>query len=150
MSGNAITVDGVNTSGASLGFPTTDMHFNWFEQVQVSALGAPAAGTAPSPERWPTECSGLEANRVSGMGEYPHETAQLDGEQHGGRAADQQEFLPPTTLLTWWDLNGQVGAPIVRDRLWIFGGTSGLHHTYRSYGYPGPGAYPRSAATGRW
>ena len=115
------------------------MHYNWFEQVQVSALGAPAefrnlhrgAGQRCAPV-W-------QQSRIR-HGRVPHETAQLDGEQHGDVPADQQEFLPPTTPLTWWDLNGQLGAPVVRDRLWIFGGTSGLHHTYRSYGYPGPGA----------
>ena len=139
MSGNAITVDGVNTSGASLGFPTTEMHYNWFEQVQVSALGAPAEyGTFTGALANGVLRSG--SNRVSGMGEYLTRRPSWTANNTGDVPADQQEFLPPTTLLTWWDLNGQVGAPIVRDRLWIFGGTSGLHHTYRSYGYPGPGA----------
>jgi hypothetical protein len=115
------------------------VHYNWFEQVQVSGLGAAAEyGTFTGALANGVLRSG--SNRVSGMGEYLTRRPSWTANNTGDIPADQQEFLPPTTLLTWWDLNGQAGAPIVKDRLWIFGGTSGLHHTYRSYGYPGPGA----------
>ena len=43
-------------------------------------------------------------------------------------------------LLDWLDLNGQVGGPILRDRLWFFGGVQKTRHNDKAAGYDGPGS----------
>jgi len=138
MSGNVIAVDGVGLNDPAIGQQVSEVHYNWLQQVQVSGLGAPAEyGTFTGALANGVLRSG--GNRVSGMGEYLTVRPKWTANNLGGLPADEQDLLPPTTVLSWWDLNGQVGAPIVRDRLWVFGGTSALNHEYRSFGYSGPG-----------
>ena len=54
------------------------------------------------------------------------------GKNLGDYPEDLEEPLPPKTIQGWWDLNGQAGVPLVRDRLWLFGGASHLRHEYRN------------------
>ena len=40
--------------------------------------------------------------------------------------------------LEWWNLSGQVGGPVLRDRAWFFGGVDYYRQSYRSFGFTGP------------
>jgi hypothetical protein len=136
---NGFTADGVNLTEALLGNPWGSVHYNWLESAQITALGAPAEyGSFTGAIMNGVLRSG--SNSVRGLGEW------LTGRP--GWTADNLEHFPagspkpisPETILSWWDVNGQVGAPIVKDRLWTFGGFSGVHHEFRSFGYAGPGS----------
>jgi hypothetical protein len=43
-------------------------------------------------------------------------------------------------LLTWRDSGGQVGGPVLRDRLWFFSGIQHARHDDRPAGFTGPGS----------
>ena len=134
---NGFSVDGVNLTESSLGDQWSQVNYNWLEQVQVVGLGAPAEyGTSTGAITNGVLRSG--SNRVNGMGEWLTIRPSWSGNNLGDYPEDLEEPLPPKTIQGWWDLNGQAGVPLVRDRLWLFGGASHLRHEYRNFGYDGP------------
>ena len=136
---NAFSVDGVNLTESSLGDQWSQVNYNWLEQVQVVGLGAPAEyGTSTGAITNGVLRSG--SNRVHGMGEWLTIRPSWSGNNLRDYPEDLEEPLPPKTIQGWWDLNGQAGVPLVRDRLWLFAGASHLRHEYRNYGYDGPGS----------
>lgn len=136
---NGFSVDGVNLTESSLGDQWSQVNYNWLEQVQVVGLGAAAEyGTSTGAIVNGVLRSG--SNRVNGMAEWLTIRPSWSGNNLGNYPADQEKPLAPKTILSWWDLNGQAGAPLVRDRLWLFGGANHLRHQYRGYGFDGPGS----------
>ncbi len=136
---NGFSIDGVNLTESSVGDQWSQVNYNWLEQVQVVALGAPAEyGTFTGAVANGVLRSG--SNRVHGMGEWLTIRPSWSGNNLGDYPEDLEEPVPPKTILGWRDLNGQLGTPLVRDRLWLFGGASRLRHEYRGYGFDGPGS----------
>jgi hypothetical protein len=134
---NGVRVDNVTLTEGSLGTQWTDVSYNWLEEVQVVALGAAAEyGGFTGAIANGVLRSG--SNRVSGLGEYlvirPGWTA--SNLRNYPKTID--EPVAPRTIEDWWDLNAQVGAPVVRDRAWVFGGLTRVKHVYRNWGYAGP------------
>ena len=120
---NGFSVDGVTLTESSLGDQWSQVNYNWLEQVQVVGLGAPAEyGTSTGAIVNGVLRSG--SNRFHGMGEWLTIRPSWSGNNLGDYPEDLEKPVPPKTIRSWWDLNGQLGAPLVRDRLWLFGGAS--------------------------
>jgi hypothetical protein len=134
---NGIAVDAVSLTEGYLGDQWSEVNYNWLEQVQVVAPGAPAEyGGFTGALANGVLRSG--SNRVSGLGEWLNIRPNWTGNNLAHFPSDSPEPPPPRTILTWWDLNGQAGAPLIRNRLWVFAGANLLHHDYRPFGYGGP------------
>jgi hypothetical protein len=135
---NGFTVDGVNLTEPETGGQNSQINYNWLEQVQVVALGAPAEyGYTTGAIANGVLRSG--SNRVSALGELLTIRPSWSGSNLRHFPDDVPEPLPPRTILSWWDVNGQVGLPLVRDRLWLFTGSNRFRHEYRAWGFDGPG-----------
>ena len=136
---NGFTVDGVNLTESSLGDQQAQMHYNWLEQAQVTGLGAPAeyGGSTGATINGVLQSG---SNRLAGMGEALTIRPNWTGDNLASYPSAQNKPIPPKKILSWWDANGQLGGPIVRDRLFAFGGYSERHHEYRQYGFAGPGS----------
>lgn len=133
---NGFSVDGVNLTESSLGDQWSQVNYNWLEQVQVIGLGAPAEyGTSTGAIINGVLRSG--SNRVNGLAEWLTIRPSWSGNNLGDYPAVLEE-PPAKTIQGWWDLNGHAGVPLVRDRLWLFGGASQLRHEYRNFGFDGP------------
>ena len=146
-SGNGITVDGVNLTESTLGDQWSRVHYNWLEEAQVVGPGAPAEyGTFTGAIVNGVLRSG--SNRLRGMAELLSIRPRWTADNLVKYPATLAKPIPPKTILSWWDLNGQMGLPLVKDRLWLFTGVSGVHHEYRRDGYRGR-ARPTSVPA-RW
>ncbi len=134
---NGLTLDGVSLVEPVLGRVWGGVSYNWLDSVQVVALGAPAEyGQSTGAIANGVLRSG--SNRVSGLGEYVAAVPGWTGNNTGGLEPQFQTRFAPRDLLSWWDLNGQVGGPVVRDRLWYFAGLTLIRERYRPFGYAGP------------
>jgi len=136
---NGFTLDGVNLTESSLGDQSAEPHYNWLEEAQVTGLGAPAEyGGSTGATINGVLRSG--SNRLAGMGELLTIRPSWTADNLAGYPSPQDKPIPPKKILSWWDANAQLGGPIVRDRLFAFGGFSERHHEYRQYGFEGPAA----------
>ncbi len=135
---NALAVDGVSLTEGFLGEQWSQVNYNWLEEVQVVAPGA-AAEYGGFTGALANGVLRSGSNRTSGLAEWLTIRPNWTGDNLDGFPAGSPKPTP-RSILAWWDLNGQVGAPIVRDRLWVFGGANTFHHDYRPFGYAGPDA----------
>ncbi|HUE88799.1 MAG TPA: TonB-dependent receptor [Vicinamibacterales bacterium] len=137
-SSNRVSIDGVGLNASYLGEQWVRPHHNWFSEVQVVAVGAPAEyGGFTGAIANGVLRSG--ANRYSGLADYVTVRPSWSGD-NTSRLPTGARRPTPRTILGWWDLEGQSGAPIVRDRLWLFAGASYVDHEYRNFAYAGPDA----------
>ena len=135
---NGFTVDGVSLTESSVGNQWSDVDYNWLQQVQVIGLGASAEhGGFTGAVANGVLRSG--SNRLSGLGEWLVTRPNWSGSNLADYPSGQNRPVPPRTILDWWDVNGQAGGPVVRDRVWVFGGAKTLHHAFREFDYAGPG-----------
>jgi hypothetical protein len=134
---NGMTIDGVSLVEPVLGRVWGGVQYNWLDSVQVVALGAPAEyGQSTGATVNGVLRSG--SNRFAGLGEYVAAVPAWTGKNTDGLAPQFQQQFAPRDLQSWWDANGQLGGPIVRDRLWFFGGFGLVREHYRPFGYSGP------------
>ena len=134
---NGMTIDGVSLVEPVLGRVWGSVQYNWLDSVQVVALGAPAEyGQSTGATVNGVLRSG--SNRFAGLGEYVAAVPAWTGKNTDSLAPQFQTQFAPRDLQSWWDLNGQVGGPITRDRLWFFAGLSHIRERYRPFGYSGP------------
>ena len=130
QSSNAIYINGVQTTDPQHQDPLVGLNHNWLEQMEVVALGASAeyggfTGVAANA----IVRSG--SNRFSGLGEY--------WTTRPGWLSDNSPF-EPREILSLWESSGQVGGPIVEDRVWFFAGTEFSRVEDRPALYSGPGS----------
>jgi len=122
QSGNSWTIDGAEVSSSWFGGGqySTPIDYNVVEEQQVIALGAPA------------EYSGFTGTAVnivtkSGGNEF-HGDAQLlyrgDSWQSSNikKGDEKWRLLGETPATDFVSASGHLGGPILRDRLWFFGG----------------------------
>lgn len=134
---NGFSVDGVSLTESSLGTVWTGVNYNWLTQVQVIGLGASAEyGSFTGAVANGVLRSG--SNRASALGEWLQIPRKWTADNLANYASGRDRPGVNRTVATWWDLNGQAGAPVVKDRLWIFAGINAFHHEYRNGGYTGP------------
>jgi hypothetical protein len=119
----AVAVDGTGGNDPAQGRGDAQPVVNWLDSLQVVSVGANAEhGEYTSARLNAITRSG--GNRLSGLSDYWWTTPNWSrwGE-----------------LLEWWDASTQVGGPVLRDRLWYFGGAEYFSNAWRPGGY-GTGA----------
>jgi hypothetical protein len=136
---NEILVDGVRTTGALTQDPLATVNHNWVQEVNVVALGAPAehggfTGVAANA----VLRSGT--NRFNGLAEHWTTRPSWLAHNTGTLSQSLQRQFTSRHLLDWRESNGQLGGPVIRDRLWFFTGVSHARYNDRPAGYDGPGS----------
>ena len=124
---NGVAIDGVSLVESNNGDARIAVNYDWLDHVEVVALGANAeyGGTTGA------TASGVlrsGTNQFAGLVNYLW--------TRPGWVSDNTESLPsiwrnlrkPVPLTTWYDTDGQVGGPLVRNRVWFFAGLDYLHH----------------------
>jgi hypothetical protein len=113
-------LDGVNTNGVSSGGTLGSYaNINWFQEIQVVALGAPAEyGEFTGANANQVIRSG--SNRFSGMAEAA--SSRWEGDNRGGLPLDFQKKFVRQEILSNAEASAQLGGPIIRDRLFFFAG----------------------------
>lgn len=134
---NGMTIDGVSLVEPVLGRVWGSVQYNWLDAVQVVALGAPAEyGQSTGATVNGVLRSG--SNRFAGLGEYVAAVPTWTGRNTDTLEPQFRTQFAPRNLQSWWDVNGQLGGPIARDRLWFFTGFGLVREHYRPFGYAGP------------
>ena len=103
---NPIAVDGTSVTDPVQGAPDSEPVVSWAENLQVLAVGANAEHGEYSSARL-NVITRSGSNRYSGLGEYWW---------------TRRAWAKWTELLEWRDVIAQAGGPVLRDRLWFFGG----------------------------
>lgn len=135
---NAIYVDGVVATESSEQAPWLRYTQNWMQQVQVVALGAAAEhGGFTGVAAHAVVRSG--ANTVSGLGEYW--TTRQGWVSNNTKTQSQalQRSFAPERVRAHWNGSVQAGGPLLRDRLWYFGGLDHTTSDRAPAGYAGSG-----------
>ena len=118
-----LSVDGTASNDPMIGLPAASPSINWLDSMQVVSVGAPAEyGENTNARINVVTRSG--ANRVSGLGEYWWTLSRWTTWNDN--------------LNQWWNVAGQAGGPIARDRIWFFGGVDYFRQTYRPFTFTGP------------
>ena len=90
--GNEILLDGVRTTDPLFQDPVVRGNYNWVQEMNVVALGAPAEyGGFTGAAGYASLRSG--ANRFSGLGRVLDDATQLAVEQHGRALADTADTV---------------------------------------------------------
>jgi hypothetical protein len=137
-SSNAYLIDGVDTSDPEGGTQWMFANYNWFQEVQVIGLGAPAeyggfTGVASN------SLIRAGGNRFSGLFETLFQNSSFIGDNiseevlgaNPDLTADKIDYITDTTV--------QVGGPIKRDKLWFFTSFQYYRPNEKPSGYPPPG-----------
>ena len=139
QAGNEILIDGVRMTDPVLQDPGLRANYNWVQEVNVVALGAPAEyGGFTGAAAFATLRSG--SNRFSGLGEFwTTQPSWLSSNTEELSATLQRQF-DSRELIDWYDSSAQLGGPLVTDRLWFFAGLQYARYNDRPAGYAGPGS----------
>ena len=139
QAGNEILIDGVRMTDPLFQDPGLHANYNWVQEVNVVALGAPAEyGGFSGAAAFATLRSG--SNRFSGLGEFwTTQPSWLSSNTKELSAALQRQF-DSRELIDWYDSSAQLGGPLLTDRLWFFAGLQYARHNDRPAGYSGPGS----------
>ena len=136
QSSNALLMDGVDVSDPEGGTPWSFFNYNWVEQIQIVALGANAeyggfTGVAAN------SIIRSGSNKVHGLGEYLMERKNWVANNTTSLSAALQKTFTPREINSYWDTTGQVGFPIVKDKLFVFSGVQYFNMADRPAGYTG-------------
>ena len=137
-SSNAYLIDGVDTSDPEQGAQWLFANYNWFQEVQVIGLGAPAeyggfSGVASN------SLIRSGSNKFSGLFETLYQSEGMIGDnlseevlaENPALSSEKAEYVTDTTV--------QVGGPIVRDKMWFFTSFGYYRPKTTPSGYPPPG-----------
>jgi Carboxypeptidase regulatory-like domain len=128
ISSNAVSIDGVDVTEPRRQAIWLPVNYNWIEEAKIVALGAEAEyGNFTGAAASLALRSGT--NRVAGLGEY-WTTRQSWVDDNTGNGT-------PRRIFSLWELSGQIGGPVVRDRLWYFGGLQYYRLADSATGYTG-------------
>ena len=136
QSSNALLMDGVDVSDPEGGTPWSFFNYNWVEQIQVVALGANAeyggfTGVAAN------SIIRSGSNQVHGLGEYLTERKNWVANNTTSLSDALQKTFTPREIKSYWDVTGQIGFPIVKDKLFMFSGVQYFNREDRPAGYTG-------------
>jgi hypothetical protein len=143
--GNSFQLDGfeINTPWFGGGMYTSMLDYNTMEEAQIMALGAPA------------EYGGFNGALVSIItksgGNNFHGDAQINGYGKNWHSKNvpigdpKWKLVPETPLANRLDTSFHLGGPIIRDKLWFFGGYEYFKKTTElvSTGKVSPDTYPK-------
>jgi hypothetical protein len=136
QSSNALLMDGVDVSDPEGGTPWSFFNYNWVEQIQIVGLGANAeyggfTGVAAN------SIIRSGSNQVHGLFEYLTERKNWVADNTTSLPAALQATFTPREIKSYWDTTGQVGFPIVKDKLFMFSGVQYFNREDRPAGYTG-------------
>lgn len=136
---NPLLIDGVNVADAQGLNPWASFSYNWLEDVQVIGIGAGAEYG---------EFSGIiqkgrlksGGNRFRGVAEYRTTRSGWVGTNTSSLTPSLQSTFAAQSerIAGWHDVNGQMGGPLRRDRLWFFAGAQEFRTSIRPALYGGP------------
>jgi hypothetical protein len=136
QSSNALLMDGVDVSDPEGGTPWSFFNYNWVDQIQIVSLGANAeyggfTGVAAN------SIIKSGSNQVHGLGEYLVERKNWVANNTTSLSAALQTTFTPREIDSYWDTTGQIGFPIVKDKLFVFSGLQYFNRADRPAGYTG-------------
>lgn len=134
---NGLSIDRVSLVESRLGAEWVPVSHNWLQAVQVVALGA-AAEYGQTTGAIANGVIRSGSDRFSGLFDYVAAVPEWTGSNTGSLPAQLQERFAARDLRSWRDVNGQVGGPLRRQRLWFFAGGGTIHEAFRPFGYDGP------------
>jgi hypothetical protein len=137
-SSNAWMIDGVDVSDPRGGTQWLFANYNWFQEVQVAALGAPAefggfTGVASN------SLIRSGGNRFSGLFETLFENKSMTGDNISDEVLAENDALTSDKLDYTTDTTVQIGGPIKRDKIWFFTSFQWYQPKEAPSGYPPPG-----------
>ncbi len=136
--GNEILIDGVRTTEPLFQDPVLRANYNWLQEMNIVALGAPAEyGGFTGAAGYGVLRSG--ANRFSGLGEFWTTQPGWLSNNTGDLSQTLQEDFASRQIHNWYDSSAQLGGPVLRDRLFFFAGVQHFRHDDTPAGYSGPG-----------
>ncbi|PWT90542.1 MAG: hypothetical protein C5B54_06980, partial [Acidobacteria bacterium] len=110
---NSYWIDGVNVSSPRRGDLTMSYSQNWIDQVHVTGIGAPAEYGG---------FTGVVANFVTRSGGPQFHGLFDTFFQNQNLTWTNVPDPGPKTPFKTYDLNAQLGGPVLRDKLWFFSG----------------------------
>lgn len=134
---NAWMIDGVDVSDPRSGAQWLFANYNWFQEVQLAGLGAPAeyGGFTGLASNSLIRSGG---NRFSGLFETLYQNESMIGDNLSEEVLAQNPDLTPENLEYVTDTTVQVGGPIRRDRAWFFSSFQYYRPNTAPAGYPPP------------
>src|SRR5688572_8049372 len=137
-SSNAYMIDGVDVSDPEGGTQWLFANYNWFQEVQVIGLGAPAeyggfTGVASN------SLFRSGGNRFSGLFETLFQNDSLSGDNISDELLELNPDLTPGSIDYLTDSTFQVGGPLRRDKLWFFTSFQYYRPKTTPPGFPPPG-----------
>lgn len=128
---NGITIDGTKGNEPGFGQPFVYPNTNWIQELQIVSVGADARyGEFTGAIQNAITRSG--SNAFHGLGTYWTTRANWTGNNRESLTAALQTRFRPLAVFSRWDVDGQAGGFIRRDRLWFFAGGE----TYRNANFP--------------
>ena len=136
--GIAYSMDGVNVADPDAGSAWVFSDYNVIEEAKVMGIGLPAeyGNFTGVIFNLVTKSGG---NQFSGHFEFDYQGYQADSAFW--QANNNQDYDPPFTGMTspsskLMDINGHLGGPIVKDKLWFYFGVQYYRTMNRPTGFP--------------
>ena len=130
---NALTIEGSDITSPGSQEQWTAVNYNWIREVQLVALGAGAEyGETTGATANVVLRSGT--NQLSGLAEYLTTWQQWVG----NNLPDDATLGNALEILRSRYFNGQLGGPILKDRVWYFAGYEPGVEEVRPAGFEGP------------
>jgi hypothetical protein len=118
---NPLRIDGAAADDPRSGQPVVPYTRAWIDELQIVGPGAEAQyGGFTGAQLNVVTRSGT--NRLSGLGEWWTTRPSWGANNRGGLAPAEAEQFSPLQIVERWELVGQAGAPLRRDRVWLFAG----------------------------
>jgi hypothetical protein len=133
QNGNAIYLDGVDTTEAQFARAYLHLNQNWLEEMEVVALGAGARYG---------ETTGISANailrsggsRFSGLAETLVTHPRWLARNTTDLSAQLQRNFAPLQTISWQDTSVQAGGPLIEGRTWFFAGLESCSNSFKPAG----------------
>jgi hypothetical protein len=127
---NGVTLDGVSIVESHHGDARIGSNYDWIDQIQVVALGANAETGASTTGATVNGVLRSGTNRFTGLADYFWTQPGWTSDNTSSLPDFLQNSRKPVPPTTWFDTGGQLGGPLVRDRLWFFSGIESLHRAF--------------------
>jgi hypothetical protein len=125
---NSYLLDGVNIADPRGGRLTSIYNYNWIQEVQVAGIGAPAEYGG---------FTGVVGNFITRSGSNNFHGLFETFFQNENLVSSNLPDPAPEPPFKNYDVNGQVGGPIIHDKLWFFSGIQYDNNEEHPFGFDG-------------